>query len=147
MTCERDDFSWERTGFQPLLRKRGLLILDGILLTAVLLAPLFSKLLFWLPVDCYFQGLGYLCPACGGTRAFALLIQGELLAAFSMNPYFIITGFVLLVGLIFLHLSSFFQKVTFHKVSRGIFHPYSAIVWAFGLLLFGFLRNIMSLRF
>lgn len=127
---------------KPLIGKCGILILDGALLLSVALALPLGKVLLALPFDCYMQSIGYLCPSCGGTRAVLLLFRGDIWGAFSMNAYFITTGFVAFMGIIFLHLSCFTDIKLFHKISRGLFHPYTAIVWAFGFLAFGFLRNV-----
>lgn len=61
------------------------LIYGGIallMLGAAWLPPILS-----LAPDCVFQGLtGLPCPACGSTRSFVHLSQGDVLSAFSMNP-------------------------------------------------------------
>ncbi len=128
---------------QPLLRKRGILILDSVILLAAILAFPLGKMLLDLPFDCYVQSIGYLCPACGGTRAVLLLLRGDVLGAVSMNAYFMVTGLIMALGVVFLHFSCFTDIIFFRKISRGLFHPYTAIVLAIGFLLFGFFRNII----
>lgn len=128
---------------QPLLSKFGILILDTVILLVAILAFPLGKMLIDLPFDCYAQNLGYLCPSCGGTRAVLLLLRGDVWGAISMNAYFMVTGLIMALGVAFLHFSCFTDIKIFRKISRGLFHPYTAIAWALGFLLFGFLRNII----
>lgn len=128
---------------KPLIGKRSILILDGCLLVAGILAPFICKMLLAFPFDCWVQKMGYLCPACGGTRAVALVFQGKFIEAFSMNLYFMISGCVMLIGLVMLHISCFCNNVFAGKFSRRFFRPWIAILWATGFLLFGILRNLL----
>jgi hypothetical protein len=53
------------------------------------------------PYQCFFAtGLGVACPMCGTTRAWLHFTRGELGAAFYYNPFFLVWGFWLLVGLV-----------------------------------------------
>lgn len=45
---------------------------------------------------------GIPCPACGSTRATTLLFQGELSAAFWLNPLVFITHFLFIIGAIWM---------------------------------------------
>lgn len=134
----------DETLYKPLLGKKGIFILDGAMLVIMGIAPFLCKVLLDLPFDCWVTGLGFLCPACGGTRSIVFLLQGKIPEAFRMNPYFILTGFVVALGIIAIHLSCVFNSRFFTKISRGLFHPYSGIIWAIGWMLFGVLRNIIS---
>lgn len=127
----------------PILTKRNLLVLDCVLLLMGILAAPVGKLLLALPFNCIFQKNGYLCPACGGTRAMICVIRGQFMDALHLNAYFVVTGLALFAGLVVLHISCFSQSGTVCRISRGIFHPYSAIVWAVGFLVFGILRNFI----
>ncbi len=129
----------------PPLRKRGLLIIDAILLSVCLLAPHMAELLLALPTDCYVQRLGYLCPACGGTRSVLLLFRGDMVGAFRMNPYFFLTAVLACVTLVVLHISVFTPKHLFAGICRRILRPRTAVAWAIGFVLFGILRNIIHM--
>ena len=129
--------------FQPLMTKRMLLIIDGVLLALCVAAGPLARLLFALPTDCIVQRLGYLCPACGGTRCVLMLLQGNIFGAFRMNTYFFLTGFFALGVLLLLHISVFARVPIVTKICRGIFHPSVPIAWAIGLVIFGILRNFI----
>lgn len=125
-----------------ILSKRGLLLIDGILLLFLLLLPLAARWLLMLPSDCYFQRFGLLCPACGGTRCVLSLLKGQFVEAFQMNPYFVITGFFLLLSIFLLHMAVFSKCVLAHKLCAIVFHPRTVILWAVGFAVFGILRNV-----
>lgn len=44
---------------------------------------------------------GYYCPGCGGTRAIASLLHGQLFRSFLYHPVILYTVFLLLRGLVF----------------------------------------------
>lgn len=44
---------------------------------------------------------GYYCPGCGGTRAIASLLHGQLFRSFLYHPVILYTAFLLLRGLVF----------------------------------------------
>ncbi len=123
--------------------KRVLLLFDGAIMVGVLLAPLLAELLLKLPTDCYVQQLGYLCPACGGTRSVILLFRGNVVGALGMNAYFFLSAVLACVTLILFHVSVFTEKHLFAGVCGWILKPRTAIAWAIGFVLFGILRNII----
>lgn len=127
------------------IKKRDLFIIDAVLLSMCLLAPFIARLLLALPTDCYVQRIGYLCPACGGTRSVLLLFRGEIIHAFRMNAFFILTAVCALAVMLLVHISVLSPKHYFAKLCRGILHPGTAIIWAVCFVLFGILRNIISL--
>lgn len=47
----------------------------------------------WFPPCPLHSFLGLYCPACGGVRATSHLLHGDVLAAFSMNPLFVLLLF------------------------------------------------------
>ena len=126
-----------------LLSLIGILILDCILLIVAIMAPWVCRKLLGLSLDCWTVKFGLLCPSCGGTRAVLLLLRGRVVEAFYMNAYFIITGAVIFVGILVLHLSIFWERSIFCRISRMIFHPYSVVLWACGWGVFGVLRNLI----
>lgn len=136
-------FRREKAGDTPLLKTNGLLILDGILLLGLILLPFLIKLLLTVPMECYVRRHGYLCPSCGGTRAVALLLNGRIRDAFFMNPYLVGTGVCVLIGVLLLHVTAFWRNAFLCRLSRGLFHPYTVVIWAFGFVFFGILRNFV----
>ena len=128
---------------QPLMTKRMLLIIDGVLLALRLIAGPLAKLMLDLPMDCYVQKIGYLCPACGGTRAVLMVLHRDFYGAFRMNTYFFLSGIFALGVLLLLHISIFTRKPVVTKICRGILHPSVPIVWAIGFVIFGILRNLI----
>ena len=127
------------------IKKRELLIIDAVLLGVGLLAPFLARLLLALPTDCYVQKIGYLCPACGGTRSVLLLFRGEMIDAFRMNAFFVLSALFALSAMLLIHISVLSPKHYFAKLCRGILHPGIAVIWAVCFVLFGILRNIISL--
>ena len=61
---------------------------NGLLISAVLLYPLYDKYLAGTPFNrCTLLDVFRLyCPACGGTRAFAALLDFDIIASFKYNP-------------------------------------------------------------
>ena len=127
----------------PPLRRRWLLLFDCMIVVGCLLAPVAAKLLMALPTDCYVQELGFLCPACGGTRSVILLFRGDVIRAFHMNSYFFLSGITVLLMLILLHISVFSERHYFAKICGWILRPVVAVIWAVGFVLFGILRNLV----
>lgn len=86
----------------------------------------------WVPPCPLRSLLGLYCPACGGMRAASCLVRGDPLAAFSMNPLFVLTLFALP-----------FLPLCPRRVRQ--YAPW----WVFlgGLVLFGIARNIPLLPF
>ena len=55
-----------------------------------------------LSFPCLFHlATGYDCPGCGGTRAIASLLHGQLFRSFLYHPVILYTAFLLLRGLVF----------------------------------------------
>ena len=125
------------------MNRKSILLLDGVLILCGLFAPLLAKFLISLPIDCFVQEMGMLCPACGGTRCVSLVFQGRFTEAFWMNPYIFLTGIFagMIIGLI--HLTVLIDKDCFRKFSSHILRYRTVIVWAIGFGLFGILRNFI----
>lgn len=136
-------FRWEKAGDTPLLKPKGLLILDGLLLVGMILMLFLSRFLLTVPMECYVRRMGYLCPSCGGTRAVALLLRCRIRDAFFMNPYLVGTGICVLAGVLLLHVTAFWRNTFLCRLSRGLFHPYTVVIWALGFVFFGFIRNFV----
>ena len=127
----------------PLLSKRGILVLDGSLLLAAIVCLFLSKFLLTFQVDCVLAKFDLLCPSCGGTRAVYHLTRGHVYTAMGLNAYYTISAFIACLGVILLHITCFWKNPTLCKISRGVFHPYTFIVWTIGLIAFGIIRNIL----
>jgi hypothetical protein len=72
-------------------------ILLPIFLSGFLLARFAAPLFKFLPACTFRQVAGVPCPSCGATRAGLALAQGDLIAALSYNPLFVI-GLGILFG-------------------------------------------------
>ncbi len=115
------------------------LLLDAGILLAVCFAPLLATgMIAWLP-DCYVRQLGFLCPACGGTRCVEAFFGGDFSTAFRFNPavfLLIIYGIVLLL---LLNLQLLCKQL--RPLTRGMVHPNAVIAAAILFVLFGIFRN------
>jgi len=86
--------------------------------------------------------LGYPCPTCGMTTAFAHAVRGQLLSSFHAQP----AGFLLAVATVLIALRSLdtivtgkVWKVNWYRVSPGALSLIAA-----GLLIFGWMYKIMA---
>lgn len=66
--------------------------------SAVLLAPLWPRLLPLLPRCAFHRLTGHPCPTCGTTRAALALVHGHVIDAISYNPLIVILGFSFMAG-------------------------------------------------
>ena len=75
------------------------LAVKGILLFAVLMFPLYVKLVKALPTfECGMLMLFNLyCPSCGGTRAVASLLEFDILASLKYNPIVVVSALILVI--------------------------------------------------
>lgn len=57
-----------------------------------------EALVYWkhFPTCIFYQATGYLCPACGNTRAVLALMHGQILRSIGYNPMIFILSIVLL---------------------------------------------------
>lgn len=125
------------------MNKKKLLVISldlGLLILAFALRWISGLMMRWLP-PCPAVELGFLCPACGGTRCVRYLAAGQLADAFRMNPYFFVSILFLGVLLVLLNTSVLFGKG--EKLLRRLATPTTAIVWAIGIVPFTILRNII----
>ncbi len=72
---------------------------NGLLISAVLLYPLYDKYLAGTPFNrCALLDVFHLyCPACGGTRAFAALINFDIAASLKYNPMVFISACIFII--------------------------------------------------
>ncbi len=86
-------------------------------------------------ISCFFyQITHFLCPGCGGQRAFHALLHGHLWEAFQWNCLIF-----LILPLIFL---KFLEELTEIKIPKKYFSVYQKITGIIALL-FGIFRNFM----
>ena len=87
---------------------------------------------------CPFRALtGFTCPGCGATRALFQLLHGHFLAAFELNPLFLI-GLPFLMAVLIRHTSHIMRG----KLPRGNVLPPSIIYTLFFIILsFWIFRN------
>lgn len=90
---------------------------------------------------------GIPCPACGSTRAVLLIINGNLQAAFFMNPLgFLFTLFILIVP-IFLFVDMIFKKEKlWHLYHRAEIYlkKKSVLIAVFSLIALNWIWNILK---
>lgn len=87
------------------------LCLIGVLLILLLLKAMTPKFLEFLQIPCMLYTLtGLYCPGCGGTRAVAVLLRGEILKSFCYHPI-VLYGVVIYVWFMISH--------TIEKASKG----------------------------
>jgi hypothetical protein len=79
LSIDEDELGWNDPGWA--------LMLFGAVAALVFI---YFKPLVWLLPDCVFHSLsGFPCPACGCTRAFSALIDGDFLGAIRLQPLFV----------------------------------------------------------
>lgn len=90
-------------------------------------------------VGCPFYAMtGFLCPGCGGTRAFYALMRADFLSALYYNPVIVLSiPFVLYLGIRFYAGKCKFQK--------GIVIPFICFL-AFAVI-YSIIRNVMAIPF
>lgn len=120
-----------------------LLLLDGVLLTLAGLArPLSRWMLAALP-DCYVAQMGFVCPACGGTRAVAALCRGDLLNAVELNALVVLLIVYAVLIVVAFHIEVLFRQGWARTVRIRMLDYRVIIGWAVATVLFTFLRNIV----
>ena len=82
----------------------------------------------------YFTGLD--CPGCGGTRMVYAILDLDFYQAFRYNPYVFVTGLPMLIYTIY-NVIVFIKTGTYAASLDKVL-----IVFAFGLIIFGIIRNI-----
>lgn len=120
-----------------------LLLLDGVLLALVGLAlPLSRWMLTALP-DCYVAQMGFLCPACGGTRAVSALFRGDLIAAVRLNPLVVLLIAYAVLAVVVFHVEVLLRQKWARTIRTRMLDYRVIIGWAVAAVLFTLLRNIL----
>ena len=120
-----------------------LLLLDGVLLTLVGVArPLSRWMLSTLP-DCYVAQMGFVCPACGGTRAVSALCRGDWLAAVELNALVVLLVAYVVVAAVAFHIEVLLRQKWARAIRTHMLDYRAVIGWAIAAVLFCILRNIV----
>lgn len=91
---------------------------------------------------CIFLEMGFLCPACGGTRCVYNIASGNFLKAFTLNPFiFLLVLYVILVVML-LNINYLFNVSFLKKTLAAMVHYKAVIVIAVLYALFGIVRNM-----
>lgn len=116
----------------------SLLFIGGILWLMYQLFPVpFSTLLLPCLVN---STLGLYCPGCGGTRAVAALLHGDLVTSFICHP---LVPYAAIGGGWFL-LSQSVERISRHKIKIGLKYRDGYIWAALGILIINFIiKNLL----
>ena len=102
----------------------------GLLVILLIGWPLYLHFAPGLSLRCLFNEMtGYVCPACGGTRAFNAMIHGHLIQSVKLNA--VVVYFFLLYG--YFMISWYIQKISKNKFRVGM--PYRNVYVYGGLVL------------
>ena len=125
------------------MKKKQLLILDLVLAALALAAwPVSGLMVRFLP-PCPFPAMGFLCPACGGTRCVRYLLRGQLGAALESNAFFLVLIFFVVAALALLNAGVLLNKPAWEHLARRLLSWRTVIVAAAVFAIFGILRNFV----
>ena len=120
-----------------------LLLLDGVLLTLAGVARPLSRWMLSALSDCYVAQMGFVCPACGGTRAVAALCRGDLLAAVELNALVVLLIVYAVLIVVAFHIEVLFRQGWARTIHVRMLNYRVIIGWAVVAVLFCVLRNIV----
>ena len=123
--------------------KWWVILLDVATLGGVFIAKWLATAIINNFSGCIFRLGGYLCPACGGTRAVYNFLSGNFAKAFSYNPYIVLILVYLIVLLVILNVEFLFgvKKVT--PIRKAMVNYKTIIALVIGYALFGIIRNFI----
>ena len=125
--------------------RRGILLLDGVLLVLGLAAKfLASAMIDYLP-DCIFARRGITCPACGATRCVRELFSGNWGQAFELHPFLFCLSFYLTAALLLLNIGYLVPQKHCQKAGSAMISPKAIILLSILYALFGIARMIRTL--
>ena len=119
------------------------LALHGVAILAVLLLPLYMKLISLFGGvlgDCLMHRFFIYCPLCGGTRAVAALFRFDFLAALKYNAFVVLLCFAVLLLDVWAWVR-YFQK----KEPLVLLPNWSYVVFSAILLVYFILRNVLMI--
>lgn len=120
-----------------------LFILDCIILSLAVVGFFLSHWMIENSPGCVFRKLGFLCPACGGTRCVRYFLEADFATAFRYNSYIFITIILAVIALVFLNITVFSKSKTCEKICIKLINYRTIILWAICFAVFGIVRNIL----
>jgi hypothetical protein len=124
-------------------RKSYVLFLDlGLVIAAIVAAPLSRWMIACFP-DCPLAVMGFLCPACGGTRCVRAFFSGDFLGAFWFNPFFFVLIFYLGAALVLLNMGVLLRIKWADQAAQIMTGWQAVIITAVIFAIFGVVRNII----
>ena len=125
--------------------RRGILLLDGVLLVFALTAKLLaSAMIDYLP-DCVFARVGITCPACGATRCVRALFSGHFGQAFLLHPFLFCLCFYLAAALVLLNAGYLIPQSRCRTLGKAMLSGKAAILLSILYALFGIARMLLTL--
>ena len=124
-------------------KKIFVICLDAAVVLLALAAGPLTRMMIRLLPDCLVMRLGFLCPACGGTRCVQYLFSGRVVQAYQINPYIFLTAVYLAILLLVVNGAILFGRKPMEKALCRMVSPQVVIVWAVGFVVFGIFRNIL----
>ena len=125
------------------MKKIKVLVLDIALLILAFSMKQMAVLMSQNLPRCVFLEMGFLCPACGGTRCIYSIASGEYLLAFYYNQFIFITIIYLVLVLVLLNINYLFNIRFFRKTLSVMVHYKTIIVIVSLYAVFGILRNFI----
>lgn len=119
------------------------LLLDIAVVNVLLFAKSLVRAAAAILPRCVFYEMGFLCPACGGTRCFSNFVRGSWRAAFGYNPCIFILLALGLILVVCLNLAFLFRLSGAKKMVSRLTDYRLVIGWAVAYGLFGIFRNFL----
>lgn len=125
--------------------RRGILILDGLLLSFALAAKFLAKAMIDYLPDCIFAKRGITCPACGATRCVQELFSGHLGKAFLLHPFLFCLTFYLTGVWLLLNVGYLLPQLHCKKIGRTMVGGKAVVILSVLYALFGIIRMVLTL--
>ena len=125
--------------------RRGILLLDGLLLSLALVAKYLAVgMITYLP-DCIFARVGITCPSCGATRCVRELFSGNFGQAFALHPFLFCLCFYLAGAWILLNLGYLIPQNHCQKIGKALVSGKAIIILSVLYAVFGIIRMLLML--
>lgn len=95
-----------------------------------------TNMIKFIPECIFYKKIGFICPACGGTRFMISLLKFDLIEAFYFHPVF----FLLIAYLTILNISYIINTIFNKKIC--LFRWWHIVFWGMLLLIFTIFRNM-----
>ena len=123
------------------------LILDLIVISGFFAAPYLLRLLMNKVSNCWSMEMGFICPACGGTRCLTSLLVGDVLSAIKYNPIVFLIMIYLSVIFVLFNVSVFIKWKFADKLLTKLTNYHIIIYIAIAFVVVGLLRNFVFVDF